>query len=96
MIVITAVLTAKAGKEDELIEAMKGLVKKVRENEPGAIEYAFHRSQKDPSVFMVYERYQDGDAVKAHMTAPHFQAAAAKFGDLLDGGMGLETYQMII
>ena len=95
MIVIVATMKAKAGKENELMENVKGLTKAVREKEPGNLEYVFHRSQKDPSVFMFYEKYQSGDAVRAHMTAPHFQDAAKKLPQLLDGGMSIETYEVL-
>ena len=95
MMVVTAILKAKAGKEEELIGEMKSLVKAVKENEPGALDYTFHRSQKDPSAFMIYEKYKDGEAFQAHATAPHFQEAAKKLPNLLDGGMAIEMYAVV-
>ncbi len=95
MIVISANLVAKSGKEDELISVMKELVEAVKQNEEGALEYTFHRSKKDPSLFMVYEKYKDGDAFQAHAGSAHFQAAAGKLKDLLEGGLGIEAYEVI-
>lgn len=95
MIVITAVMRAKKGKEDELIAAMKDLVAAVKKNEPGALDYTFHRARNDASLFMVYEKYKNGEAMKAHMGSAHFQGAAKKFGELLEGGLGIETYEVI-
>ena len=95
MVVITATLRAKSGKEDELIAVMKELVAAVRDNEPGTLDYTFHRKKNDPSLFMVYEMYKDGEAMQAHMTSAHFQEAAKKFGDLLEGGLGVEAYDVI-
>ena len=95
MIVITAAMRAKEGKEDELIELMKGLCAAVRENEPGALDYTFHRAKNDPSLFMVYERYKDGEAMQAHMGSKHFQEAAGKLAGLVEGGLGLETYEVV-
>jgi len=95
MIAIVATMKAKSGKENELIAIMKGLVKAVRENEPGALDYTFHRSHKDASSFLVYEKYKDGEAMQAHMAAPHFQQAAQKMGDLLDGVLGIETFDVM-
>jgi quinol monooxygenase YgiN len=74
---------------------MKVLAKAVKEKEPGALEYVFHRSQKNPAMFMVYEKYKSGEAVQAHMTAPHFQEAAKKLTHLLEGGMNIDTYIVI-
>ncbi len=95
MIVICATLRAKSGKEDELIAAMSDLVKEVNEKEEGALDYRFHQAKNDPSLFMVYERYKDGEAMQAHMTSPHFQAAGAKFGDLLEGGLTVDMYDVL-
>ena len=95
MIVISATLRVKEGKEDQFIEMMKELVQKVKDNEPGAIDYILHRSKADQQLFMVYERYKDGDAVSAHMTSEHFQAASGKMKDLLEGGLGIESYEVI-
>ena len=95
MIVIVAILRAKAGKEEQLVENMRALVRSVREKEPGNLDYVFHRSQKDPAVFMVYEKYKSGEAVQAHMAAPHFQEAAKKFPQLLEGGINIEMYNVI-
>ena len=95
MIVIAAKLRAKAGKENELIAAMKELAAAVKRNEPGALDYTFHRAKNDASLFLVYEKYKDGEAMKAHMGSAHFQAAAKNFGALLEGGLGIETYEVI-
>ena len=95
MIVISATLRAAAGKEDELIALMNDLVAKVKENEPGALDYRFHRSQKDRSMFMVYERYESPEAMQAHMTSAHFQEASKNFGGLVEGGLGIEIYEVV-
>lgn len=95
MVVITAILKAKEGKADDLIAGMMGLTEAVKANEPGCLEYVLHRSQKDPLVFMVYEKYKDGEAVTAHMKAPHFQEAAKGFPEILAGGMTVEMYEVV-
>ncbi|OGP58333.1 MAG: hypothetical protein A2V67_03990 [Deltaproteobacteria bacterium RBG_13_61_14] len=95
MIVLAATLKAKAGKEDELIAAMKKLVAAVRQNEPGALDYTLHRSKKDPATFLVYEKYRDDAAMKAHMGSVHFQEASKKFGELLAGPPGLEMFEVV-
>ena len=95
MIALIATMTARKGKEGELIAAMKGLAAEVRAKEEGTLEYIFHRAQENPAMFMVYEKYKDGDALNAHMLTPHFQTAAAKLGELLEGGLGIKTYDVI-
>ncbi|EIN12997.1 hypothetical protein PUNSTDRAFT_131225 [Punctularia strigosozonata HHB-11173 SS5] len=68
-IVINAQLHAKPGQGDTLaswIEKMKAWAK---ENEPGTLEYTFARDAPDGDVFATWERFRDGDALKAHMTS---------------------------
>lgn len=95
MIVIAATLRAKPGQEAELADAMKKLAADVRAHEPGCLDYTLHRSKKDARAFLVYEKYRDGAAMQAHMTSAHFQAASKKLGELLDGGLGIELYDVV-
>ncbi len=95
MIVICAQMRAKAGKEDELIAIMQELSSAVEKNEPDTLVYTFHRSKRDPNLFMVYEKYKTGEAMQAHMTSAHFQESAAKLGELMAGGLSLEAYDIV-
>jgi quinol monooxygenase YgiN len=95
MIVITAALKAKPGKDGELVSVMKELTAAVKANEKDTLDYTLHRSQKDPLLFLVYEKYRSPEAMKAHMASPHFQAAAKKLAGILDGGLGVEMYEVV-
>jgi quinol monooxygenase YgiN len=95
MIALVATMKACKGKEDELLAAMKGLVAEVRAKEEGTLEYVLHRAQEDPATLMVYEKYKDGDALNLHMVTPHFQAAAGKMAELLEGGLTVKSYDVI-
>lgn len=95
MIAVTATFKTKQGREEEFIAEMKQLAKSVKDNEPGAIDYTIHRSQKSQSVFLIYEKYESDGALKAHMAAPHFQNAAKKLPELLDGPMQLDVYEIV-
>jgi len=95
MIVVIAALQAKPGQEAELISVMKELTAAVRAEEKDTLDYTLHRSQRDHSRFLVYEKYRSADAMKAHLASPHFQAAAKKLGAILQGGLGVETYKVV-
>ncbi len=95
MMVVAATLRAKPGREEELISVMKELTAAVKANEKDTLDYTLHRSQRDHSLFLVYEKYRSADAMKAHLASPHFQAAAKKFAGILEGGLGIETYDVI-
>lgn len=83
-VVTVAVVKAKEGQEAALEEAIETLVAATH-GEEGNLAYAVHRALQEPRTYVFVERYTGVDAFEAHMGSEHFGAAAAKFGDLLDG-----------
>jgi (4S)-4-hydroxy-5-phosphonooxypentane-2,3-dione isomerase len=43
-----------------------------RETEPGCRQFDVCRDPADPSLFFLYELYDDDAAIQAHLRAPHF------------------------
>lgn len=74
----------KPGKEDEAVKQMTGMVESVKAKEPGALIYAFHRPQEDPSELVFWELYADDDAFKNHMSTEHMGAMRGSFAELFD------------
>ncbi|HJM88814.1 MAG TPA: putative quinol monooxygenase [Dehalococcoidia bacterium] len=95
MIILTAKLKAQEGKEPELEAALSELVEGVSANEPGVALYTLHVSDEDPSLYMMYEQYADGDAQKAHGATEHMAAFRDVAGSLLDGPMEIERYTLV-
>ena len=91
MIHVVAVITAKPGKRDEILRHFRANVPAVRA-EKGCIEYGaaidaanalpFQTKWGDDS-FLVIEKWESMDALKAHAAAPHMAAYAAKTRDLI-------------
>jgi quinol monooxygenase YgiN len=83
---VTVIFRAKmkTGKEDEALAKMRAMVENVQANEPGALVYAFHRLQDDPSELVFWEAYADDDAFKAHMGTPHMSEMRTFFPALFD------------
>jgi quinol monooxygenase YgiN len=73
MIVVTAKIKAKQGREKELEAAFRKMVDDVS-SEDGTLTYTLHRSQNDPCVFMFYEKCKDAEAFKHHSSTAHFNA----------------------
>lgn len=86
MIHVIAVITAKPGKRETILDAFRANVPNVRA-EKGCIEYGA-AIDADPAVpvqtkygadtFLVIEKWESMDALKAHSAAPHMAAYAAK------------------
>jgi quinol monooxygenase YgiN len=83
---VTVIFRAKMkpGKEDEALAKMRGMVENVQANEPGALVYALHRLQDDPSELVFWEAYADDAAFKAHMGTAHMSEMRTFFPELFD------------
>ena len=92
--IVVAKLKAKSGSEDQMEQAIREILPEV-EKEEGTLVYTLHRSQKDPSIFLFYEKYTDADALTAHSSTPHFQALFGVLGPLLDGAPEIDMYDEV-
>lgn len=80
---IVAILTARAGKTDELRALLDGMAAPSRA-EPGNLRYDIWRDRDDPGRFVLDELYVDGAAVTAHRATPHFKRYVAVIEDLAE------------
>jgi quinol monooxygenase YgiN len=86
MIHVIAVVTAKPGQREAILQAFRANVPAVR-GEKGCIEYgaavdaenalAF-QTKWGPDTFLVIEKWDSMDALNAHAAAPHMAAYGAK------------------
>src|SRR3990170_636197 len=91
MVHVIAVITAKPGKRAQILEHFRANVPNVAV-EPGCIEYgAAVDAEGAPPIqakwgadtFLVIEKWESMDALKAHAAAPHMAAYAAKVKDMI-------------
>ena len=91
MIHVIAIVTAKPGKREEVLGHFRANVPAVRA-EKGCIEYGAAvdadpalpvQTKYGPDSFVVVEKWDSIDALKAHAAAPHMQAYGAKTKELL-------------
>ena len=91
MIHVIAVITAKPGKRAEILQHFRANVPNVHK-EKGCIEYgaavdaenalAF-QTKWGPETFLVIEKWESMEALKAHAAAPHMAAYGAKTKELI-------------
>jgi len=86
MVHVVAVITAKPGMREKILQAFRANVPAVRA-EKGCIEYgaaidadpaASFQTNWGPETFLVIEKWESMDALKAHAAAPHMAAYGAK------------------
>ena len=91
MIHVIAVITAKPGKRAEILQHFRANVPNVHK-EKGCIEYGAAvdadpalpvQTKYGPDTFVVVEKWESMDALKAHAAAPHMAAYGAKTKELL-------------
>jgi quinol monooxygenase YgiN len=91
MIHVIAVITAKPGMRDAILQAFRANVPAVKA-EKGCIEYgaaidaenalAF-QTKWGSDTFLVIEKWESMEALKAHAAAPHMAAYAAKTREMI-------------
>ena len=91
MIHVVAVITAKSGMRDAILKEFRANMPAVHA-EKGCIEYGpavdaegigSFQAKFGPDSFVVIEKWESPDALKAHAASPHMQAYGAKTRDLL-------------
>jgi quinol monooxygenase YgiN len=91
MIHVVAVITAKPGMRESILQAFRANVPAVKA-EQGCIEYGAavdtepalkFQTQYGPDTLLAIEKWESMDALKAHAAAPHMAAYAAKTKDMI-------------
>ncbi len=88
---VLAIITAKTGMRDKILEAFRANVPAVHA-EKGCMEYGATidaegvgslQTKFGEDTFVVVEKWESLDALKAHAAAPHMAAYAAKTKDMI-------------
>jgi quinol monooxygenase YgiN len=91
MIHVVAIITAKPGNRETILEAFRANVPAVHA-EAGCIEYGpavdadgvgGFQTKFGPDTFLVIEKWESLDHLKAHAGSPHMAAYGAKTKDLI-------------
>jgi quinol monooxygenase YgiN len=91
MIHVLAIITAKPGQRDTILKAFRANMPAVHA-ETGCIEYApaidavgagANQAKLGPDSFVVVEKWDSLDALKAHAASPHMAAYGAKTRELV-------------
>jgi quinol monooxygenase YgiN len=91
MIHVVAIITAKPGNRDAILAAFRANIPAVHA-EAGCIEYGPaidaegvgpFQTKFGPDTFLVIEKWESLDHLKAHAASPHMAAYGAKTKDLI-------------
>ena len=93
MVIIAALLRAKAGKEEELARRLHVLVDASR-LDAGVITYDLHHSLEDPALWFLYERYKSQEHLNKHLENTVLRHFLADSETLVDGKVDIRTFKM--
>lgn len=80
-VTVVATFEARSGKENELRNALVGLVAPTRQ-EAGCLNYDLHVLPGDPAKFLFHENWTTKAALDTHLQTPHIQALLPRVGEL--------------
>lgn len=72
LIVLSVVMEAVPGREEDLAAQLKSLVAPTR-SEPGCLGYELNVSSERPGTFLFHEKFADQAALEAHINTAHFR-----------------------
>lgn len=93
MIIVTATITAKPGKREEIISKSQNLIKYTR-LEPGCISYNLYASTEDEDALVMIEQWENKEVLDTHMQTDHFKAFGAAVSDILAEELGIDLYSV--
>ena len=65
--------TVQPGKAEVVEAALARMADAVRADEPACLVYNANVSVENPNLYVLYEVYEDEDALVAHRETPHFK-----------------------
>jgi quinol monooxygenase YgiN len=80
---VVATITAKAGSESVVEQALLDLIKPSRED-AGFIQYDLHRDLNNPAVFLFYENWESKELLDLHLKSKHLEDYQRKVDGLIE------------
>lgn len=81
--IVFATFRPHPDKVDELRSSLDTMIANSRQ-EPGCEVYDLYRSGDEQTVFHLFERYRDADALEAHRAADYYKEYRANLPELLE------------
>ena len=91
---LLATLKVQPGKGSEFEAAFADLVKVVKAEEPGNLQYELFRA-KEADTYVVFEQYADQPALDVHGKSDAAKAGMARMGGFLAGRPALQFFDKV-
>ncbi|MFO0880519.1 MAG: putative quinol monooxygenase [Gemmataceae bacterium] len=84
-------LQVKKGEEKTLTDLARPCIAATRK-EPGCVAYELHQSKSDPTKFVFFEKWKNGEALVSHLAEEHTKKLVGSLGSVLDGAPKFSLY----
>ena len=95
MIVLVANLNVAEGKGNDVIEAFKEVVPKIRQD-PGTVAYNILQAADNPDKITVYEKYENREALQYHGQTEYFKEFGRATRELFAGRPEITLYEEVV
>lgn len=93
-VVVVGSFKVHPGKEEEALEAFKGLVEPTH-REDGCILYALHRGADDPGRLAFIERWESRELLDAHLNSDHVSNLLQRANELWGDNGEITVYEAV-
>jgi quinol monooxygenase YgiN len=93
MLVIAGHIDLDPEKREAAISAAKEIMTETQK-ETGCISYTFSADLADPGRFLIFEQWQDQEALDAHFATPHMAAFQKVMGGFGIRNMAVQRYEI--
>jgi quinol monooxygenase YgiN len=83
ILTVIATIKAKVGKEEQMQQDLMSLLAPTR-TESGCITFDLLLDNQDPSIFVLYENWENQAALDAHFQQPYVQKVFKSYEETLD------------
>ncbi len=87
-------LKVKQGTENEAKRAALSIIEKSRA-ETGCLNYDFHQSIDDETIFLWHETWENKAAIDAHANSSHFKEFSASIKNITDEPLQITFTKMV-
>lgn len=91
MIIVTAKITAKHGEKDKILSKSQDLIESTR-LELGCVNYNLYASTEDDDLLLMFEQWENLEALESHMQTEHFKAFGKAIEDILARELDIAVY----
>ena len=95
MTCLIARLKVRPGREPDFERLEREFSNLAHEREPGTVVYEVLRHRTDPAEYVVYVRFRDDAAYKAHQATEHYRRLVPLIMDTLGAEMDLQVLDWV-